>query len=80
MQIISREEKDSHITCIIQLDDNEERSEHDMYSACTPEYNGKNRSYGNVLGYNERYTVSVKVAHHPYDDIFAAMVTQYGKA
>lgn len=81
MQIIFREENESHIKAIVKLKDDNEYSEDALldfvsdrsvkrYSSCV----------GNIAKQPGCYEVSIQIGHHPYDDIFAEMVKQYGKA
>lgn len=81
MLIISREQSESRATCIIELEKDEEYNQDLMLDACSPR--GLPR-YSSCLGYipehEGRYRVTVQTGHEPYDDIFAKMVKEYGKA
>lgn len=81
MQIISREQTKGRATCIIQLEDGEKYNESALLDICSDRSIPRcSSSVGNIPEFKGRYEVSVKTGYEAYDDIFAEMVNQYGKA
>lgn len=81
MLIISREQTESRVTCVIQLEDGELCNQNTLLNIC--QHISKPRcssSINNTPEYKGRYTVSIKTGWEPQDDIFANMVKEYGKA
>lgn len=81
MQIIYREQTEGRMTCIIQLNDNEEYNENALLNACSDSSIPRcSSSIGNIPEYKGRYEISVKTGYEPYDGTFAEMIQWYGRA
>ena len=81
MLIRSKETTNSHVNCVIQLEDGEEYNYNAILNACShPSVPRYSSTTGNIPKHIGRYNVSVQIGRHPYGEVFAEMVNEYGKA
>lgn len=81
MLIISREQTESNTTCIIQLEDGESYNQDALLNVCSHRSKIRHSSYiDNFPEQRGLYKVYVQTGHEAYDNIFAEMVKEYGKA
>ena len=81
MQIISRQQTEGSSICVIQLENDEKYNENALLNVCSHVSIPRCSSViENIPEHKGRYEVSVKTGYETSDDIFAAMVKEYGKA